>query len=1247
MPAQPPGRGTRRSLRIGPYVVEAPLSLGTLGSAYRAADPAGGRTVALKVLPPEIAGSIAARDRFQREAHRARKVRSPHLVNVLDFGDASGTWYLALEFVEGPTLAEYVRRHGALDGGAARDVVVQAARAMALLHREGLVPRDLSPDNFRVTSGPDADGRIGVKLCDLGLLRRPDDDSPADPRAALSALGSTIWFLLTARENGTPDLGSLGGDVPDDFRAVLRRLLARRSEERYPTPAALLESLGEEEPSGKEEAVEPAAPEPAAVELLEGDDDRDAVAVLAAGLDDEAPPVRKPIAAPRKAMRRRDDPVEVEEKPAPPQRVGPTEDEDTATGEAPAPSGAGSRKALVIGAAVFGGVLIVGAVIVLFALQSPDEKPRQNQVGRGPDPRPTVNSTSLSSEKSDDPGPKKPPEPEKGPEPPPTPVAGLPALYVPAVPLDPEKLAEEFAIPAEAAPKVPADAPVFRVMRMPQSGTDAGPVFDSIAAACAAVPEGKWGVVEVRDNGPLMEGPISVSGRNVQVRAAPGFAPLIVWDVARTRSELRTGKPPPAPPPGDQTPFLTMDKGTLLLDGVHLAVSWPEHQLGSPCLVRVSGGNLAATDSTFSVAGKPRGTCTAVRFEGGAKHACRLLRCCARGARLTALDVPASGADVTIDGSLFVGGEPPVLSVAAGPSPQTATTVRVLRSTLVGRDTLLRVVPAPAVPAEPALHWLGRDSLLWRSAEIAGGTMVDLPRDAGPNAMTWRAVNCLYAGWQTLLSGKEPLAGSDALAWRVRWNLLEGDVTQALAWARAMPADPAEAPPSVYRPQPGTTAFAAISGPGALGCDLPRLAWVRSRWIDLSAERALAGEVEALVTSVPPPIPEAADEFYHGERLDLDRTDLGAYLRDVQKSRKLAPTVVLYLRGTGLRRTSPVRAEKTNLVIYFEPQAEGTEPLILEPDPTAAPNGKGLFEVAHGNLSILGGDVRCPDFKTALLPPHLVTVKDGNLSLSGTRLQGPLTQPPPGHVGLVRIEGTGSAARGTFFSASLERCTLLSGAFVLDMAGAGVRADVRQSLCVSTDRAVALRGDAPIKEAGDGAAHLNVEFTATHTTFAAREAVFYLPGGETGADGKAAPPSVVADPVLVQTKDCAFLNPFASKDGMAAPAVLLAYREGTLQRGALCWQADGNVYDRRLHAYAALADGDGKPVRPDRPQPYAIWERVWGSADQGAILDVPLKATLNLQKPALDRLALPTQSVLLSKPGADFSKLLPSPRKPK
>ena len=96
----------------------------------------------------------------------------------------------------------------------------------------------------------------------------------------------------------------------------------------------------------------------------------------------------------------------------------------------------------------------------------------------------------------------------------------------------------------------------------------------------------------------------------------------------------------------------------------------------------------------------------------------------------------------------------------------------------------------------------------------------------------------------------------------------------------------------------------------------------------------------------------------------------------------------------------------------------------------------------------------------------------------------------------------------------------------------------------------------------------------------------------------------------------------------------------------LCWQAEGNVYDRRLHAYAAVADGDGKPVRPNESQTYTIWERVWGSAEAKPVLDVPLKATLNLQRLALDRLALPAHPILTAKPGADLARLL-APRKPK
>ncbi len=299
MPAEPSAKGSRRSIRIGQYTVEAPLMLGSLGSGYRATDLSAGRTVALKVLPPELAGNPAAQERFQREAKRAAKVRSAGIANVLDFGDASGTWYLALELAEGETLSDYVPRHGALEGEAVRDILVQVTRSLCLLQREGIVPRDLSAGNFRVVGEADANGRLSVKLLDLGLLRPANDDSAGDLRAALSGLGATAWYLLTGKRSAKPDLGSLAGDVPDEVRTVLRKLLAQRSEERYQTPAAVLEALGEEEPTGPDQLAEPdleAVTEAAAI------GSGGALKGLAAGADeaDDEPP-RKPAPPPGNA----------------------------------------------------------------------------------------------------------------------------------------------------------------------------------------------------------------------------------------------------------------------------------------------------------------------------------------------------------------------------------------------------------------------------------------------------------------------------------------------------------------------------------------------------------------------------------------------------------------------------------------------------------------------------------------------------------------------------------------------------------------------------------------------------------------------------------------------------------------------------------------------------------------------------------------------------------------------------------
>src|SRR5262249_36123131 len=163
-----------------------------------------------------------------------------------------------------------------------------------------------------------------------------------------------------------------------------------------------------------------------------------------------------------------------------------------------------------------------------------------------------------------------------------------------------------------------------------------------------------WGIIEIADNGPLFEAPVSVTGRNVLLRGARGYSPLVIWDTAQARAELKPGKPGAAPAKEEVPAFITMDKGTLLLDNVNLAVDWPEALAGPGCLVRVSGGDLIPWEAPFTGAGKPRGPFTAIRFEGGPAKRCRIKQCYIRGAKLTALELPAAGADVMIDGSLLV-----------------------------------------------------------------------------------------------------------------------------------------------------------------------------------------------------------------------------------------------------------------------------------------------------------------------------------------------------------------------------------------------------------------------------------------------------------------------------------------------------------------------------------------------------------------------------------------------------------------
>jgi serine/threonine-protein kinase len=150
------------------YRIEAELGHGGAGTVYRAVSLADGRPVAIKVLKAEVGSSTEQRLRFEREARALAQLSHPGIVAVLDSGVFEGTPYLVMELLGGETLADRIRR-GPLPLEAAIRVLEQLLRALAYVHDQGLVHRDVKPGNiFLVTT---AEGQMEVRLLDFGLAR--------------------------------------------------------------------------------------------------------------------------------------------------------------------------------------------------------------------------------------------------------------------------------------------------------------------------------------------------------------------------------------------------------------------------------------------------------------------------------------------------------------------------------------------------------------------------------------------------------------------------------------------------------------------------------------------------------------------------------------------------------------------------------------------------------------------------------------------------------------------------------------------------------------------------------------------------------------------------------------------------------------------------------------------------------------------------------------------------------------------
>jgi eukaryotic-like serine/threonine-protein kinase len=149
--------------RMGRYEVVAPIGAGGMGEVYRARDPKLDRTVALKILPSDIAANPERRLRFEREGRAISKLTHPHICTLHDIGNHDGVEYLVMEYLEGETLAQRLRK-GRLPLAQALKIAGEILEALDNAHHQGIVHRDLKPANVMLT-------RSGSKLLDFGLAK--------------------------------------------------------------------------------------------------------------------------------------------------------------------------------------------------------------------------------------------------------------------------------------------------------------------------------------------------------------------------------------------------------------------------------------------------------------------------------------------------------------------------------------------------------------------------------------------------------------------------------------------------------------------------------------------------------------------------------------------------------------------------------------------------------------------------------------------------------------------------------------------------------------------------------------------------------------------------------------------------------------------------------------------------------------------------------------------------------------------
>jgi serine/threonine-protein kinase len=257
----------------GRYRLEQELGRGGMGVVYLAHDTQLDRPVALKFLGTLMDDSDEYRQRFVREAKVAARVNHPNIVSIHDISATLGRAHIVMEYVQGASLARYIREKGRLSPREAVNIFMQACSALDAVHKAGIVHRDIKPDNILIAKGG------LVKLTDFGLAKAESSritaanvvmGTPAymspeqslgaevDARSDVYSMGLVLHEMLTGttvfsggdvpdrqRNEMPPPPGTIVEGIPETLDRIVMKCVAKDPRRRYQTVSELVAALRE------------------------------------------------------------------------------------------------------------------------------------------------------------------------------------------------------------------------------------------------------------------------------------------------------------------------------------------------------------------------------------------------------------------------------------------------------------------------------------------------------------------------------------------------------------------------------------------------------------------------------------------------------------------------------------------------------------------------------------------------------------------------------------------------------------------------------------------------------------------------------------------------------------------------------------------------------------------------------------------------------------------------------------------